>query len=186
MIWFTSDLHFGHQAVIEYSKRPFDSLGIMHETLIARWNHCVRSDDTIYVVGDLALCPFKEFEPIAKRLQGHKILVQGNHDHYSAGQYAKLGFQVFQEVKTKVAGKVVRLSHFPYALPWYRRPFAYKSELRFMERRPPKIKGEILIHGHTHSSLREYDDGRIHVGTDAWDYYPASSRELESLIGRRK
>jgi len=183
MIWFTSDLHFGHEAVIGYSKRPFDSLEDMHTELILRWNECVQPEDTVYVLGDLALCPYQIFEPIATRLKGKKVLVKGNHDSYSNGQYERAGFQVFDEIKMKIAGQVCRLSHFPYRLPWYMRPFAYKSELRFMDRRPPRIPGEILLHGHSHVKYK-YADSRIHVGVDAWDFYPASVREIESIINK--
>lgn len=186
MIWFTSDLHFGHEAVIGYCKRPFTSLDEMHAELVKRWNECVRPEDTVYVLGDLALCPFKDFEPIAKQLNGRKLLVRGNHDHYSEGQYGKLGFQVFHEVKMKLAGQMVRLSHYPYALPWWKRPFAFKSELRYMDRRPVKVRGEVLLHGHSHVAYQLSDDGRIHVGVDAWDFYPVSIREIESLLGKLK
>jgi calcineurin-like phosphoesterase family protein len=184
MDWFTSDLHFGHEGVIRYCDRPFTNLEEMHETLVSRWNECIKPDDNVYVVGDMALCPFKEFEPIAKRLNGKKFLIRGNHDGYSNGQYERLGFKTFYELKMKIAGQMVRLSHYPYALPWYKRPFAYKSELRFMEKRPPKIKGEFLMHGHTHTKYRE-SQNRIHVGVDAWDFYPVSSREVESILNKK-
>lgn len=182
MIWFTSDLHFGHAGVIRYCGRPFASLDEMHEALIKNWNECVGEGDTIYVLGDLALCPFRDFEPIAKRLKGRKILIRGNHDSYSEGQYARAGFTVYHELKMKLAGYMVRLSHYPYAVPWYRRPFVYKSELRYMEKRPPKIPGEFLLHGHTHMHYK-IRGNMIHVGVDAW-HRPVSQREIESLIGK--
>lgn len=187
MIWFVSDTHWGHKEVINYCKRPFDSIEHMNEELIKRWNEKVRPQDTIYILGDMALCPYKEFEPIAKRLLGQKVLIQGNHDHYSIGQYNKLGFQVFQEVKIRLAGKIVRLSHYPYALPWYKKWFAYKSELRFLDRRPPKIKGEWLLHGHSHAKYKKANDGnRIHIGVDANNFYPISAKEIESIIGKHE
>ncbi len=188
MIWFTSDLHFGHEGVIRYCNRPFANLDEMHAALIKRWNERVRPDDTVYVIGDLALCHFSVFAPLAAQLNGTKILIQGNHDHYSVGQYRKLGFTVYREVTMKLAGKIVRLSHYPYALPWYKRLLAFKSELRFMDRRPPRIPGEILIHGHTHMKYQSAGN-RIHVGVDAWNFYPASLSQIErliNLIGQRK
>src|ERR1051326_188677 len=187
MIWFLSDLHIGHEAVIRYCNRPFANLDDMHRGLVANWNMAVRPSDTVFVLGDLALCPYREFEPIAKELHGdRKYLIRGNHDKYSEGQYARVGFTVFHEIQMKLAGHTIRLSHFPYALPWYRRPFAFKSELRFMDRRPPRIPGEFLLHGHTHTKQKMSPDGRIHVGVDAWDYKPVSAREIESLIGKFK
>ena len=37
-IWFTSDTHFFHDKIVEYSQRPFASVEEMNEELIARWN----------------------------------------------------------------------------------------------------------------------------------------------------
>lgn len=183
MIWFTSDLHFGHAKVIEYCQRPFKSLEEMHNVLISNWKSNVQEHDTVYVLGDMALCPYREFALIAQQLPGNKVLIRGNHDKYSEGQYLKAGFQVFQELKLKLAGKMCRLSHYPYALPWYKRPFAFKSELRFMHKRPPKIKGEYLLHGHTHTKYRMRDN-RIHVGVDAWGFSPVSLPQVESLLNK--
>lgn len=185
MIWITSDLHFGHEAVIRYCNRPFATIQDMDEALIKNWNSHIQPTDTVFVLGDMTLAPYKYFEPIAKRLNGIKYLVKGNHDHFSDGQYRKLGFTVFEEIKMKLAGKTVRMSHYPYALPWYKRLFAYKSELRFMERRPPKIPGEWLLHGHSHVNYRKADDGnRIHIGVDGWDFRPVSLREIESIMNK--
>ena len=185
MNWVTSDLHFGHEAIIKYCKRPFATVQEMDEALIQNWNRLVQPTDTIYILGDMTLAPYKYFEPIAKRLNGIKYLVKGNHDHFSDGQYRKLGFTVFEEIKMKLAGKTVRMSHYPYALPWYKRLFAYKSELRFMERRPPKIPGEWLLLGHSHVNYKKANDGqRIHVGVDGNNYCPISLKEIESLMNR--
>lgn len=183
MKWFTSDLHFGHELVIKYANRPFISLDEMHEELIKRWNSKVCKDDTIYILGDMSFLPHKEFEPIAKQLNGNKILIIGNHDKYSIGQYAKYGFTAYHECLISLCGKRVRLSHFPYALPWYKKPFAFKSELRFMDRRPHKIKGEILLHGHTHTKKKVINN-MIHVGVDAWNYAPISEGQIESLMSK--
>jgi calcineurin-like phosphoesterase family protein len=155
----------------------------MNEVLLYNWNKVVKPDDTVYIVGDLALCPFKEFESLGQQLNGIKYLIKGNHDSYSNGQYARIGITVFHEVKMKLAGNIVRLSHYPYALPWYRRPFAYKSELRNMDKRPPRIPGEFLIHGHTHTKYKRAGN-RLHVGTDAWNYSPVAAYSLESLMSK--
>lgn len=185
MIYFTSDPHWGHEGVIRYCKRPFKDVHEMNEALIKNWNERVGPNDTVYVLGDMSFMSFKEFEPIAKRLQGTKILIRGNHDKYSDSQYKKLGFAVFLEAKIKIAGRVVRLSHYPYALSWWKRLFAFKSELRYMDRRPPKIPGEWLLHGHSHVTYKKADDGnRIHVGVDAWDFRPVSLSEIESIMAK--
>lgn len=40
-IWFTSDLHLGHRAVINFQDRPFGTVEEMNEALIKNWNFLV-------------------------------------------------------------------------------------------------------------------------------------------------
>lgn len=185
MIWFISDTHFCHKNILDFTDRPFTSIDDMNEGLVQRWNQKVMPEDTIYILGDLTLGSFKEFKPIALRLNGKKYLIKGNHDHFSNGQYEQIGITVYEELKMRIAGKIVRLSHYPYSYPWYKRLFAFKSELRFMDRRPPRIPGEFLIHGHTHTKKKRIEN-MIHVGVDAWNGYPVSIREVESLMNKKE
>lgn len=184
MIYFTSDLHIGHEGIIKYCKRPFANVDEMNNSLITNWNGVVYEHDIVFVLGDLSLCSYSDFVNVTKELRGKKILIQGNHDKYSHGQYNKAGFTVYQELKIKMFGKMIRLSHFPYAYSWYKRPFVFKSELRFMDKRPSKIKNEILLHGHTHTKLKLHAGNMIHVGVDAWNYTPVSSKQIESIISK--
>ena len=46
MIFYTSDLHFGHENVIRFDNRPFRSVSEMDYTLIHLWNSRVQPDDT--------------------------------------------------------------------------------------------------------------------------------------------
>ena len=80
MDYFTSDMHYGHANIIDYCNRPFESLDEMTNEMVNRWNEIVTEDDTVYVVGDVFLCPTSEGESIVKRLNGRKILIKGNHD----------------------------------------------------------------------------------------------------------
>jgi len=85
--WFTSDHHFGHKNILEYEKeaRPFATIEEMHETLIERWNSVVNPNDIVYHLGDF--CFGKKNLIIAKRLNGKKKLVMGNHDTYPTSDY---------------------------------------------------------------------------------------------------
>ncbi len=38
-IFFTGDLHFGHENVLAFDKRPFASIEEMDTELIRRWNN---------------------------------------------------------------------------------------------------------------------------------------------------
>lgn len=54
MIWFTSDLHLGHRAAISMCKRPFETVEEMNKILIYNFNSCVKKNDTVYILGDIA------------------------------------------------------------------------------------------------------------------------------------
>ena len=53
MIFFTSDLHLGHENCIRLCNRPFSSIEEMDETLIENWNRKITGKDTVYILGDL-------------------------------------------------------------------------------------------------------------------------------------
>lgn len=37
-VFFTADMHFGHENVISFDRRPFETVEEMDEKLIRRWN----------------------------------------------------------------------------------------------------------------------------------------------------
>lgn len=52
-IFFTSDLHFGHENVLRFDNRPFATVEEMDSELIRRWNAKVGRGDLVYVLGDI-------------------------------------------------------------------------------------------------------------------------------------
>lgn len=80
MIFFTSDLHLGHENCIRLCNRPFSSIEEMDETLIENWNHKVTGKDTVYILGDLIYRSQKPPEEYLRRRRGKKHLILGNHD----------------------------------------------------------------------------------------------------------
>lgn len=54
MIYFTSDLHYGHKATISMCDRPFNDVEEMNQTLFENWNNIVHQNDTVYILGDIA------------------------------------------------------------------------------------------------------------------------------------
>jgi calcineurin-like phosphoesterase family protein len=192
--WFISDLHIGHgpdkgtgSGVIKYSNRPFESLDQMHEAIIANFNKVVGPNDTVWFLGDLFFCDYQKAEAFMNRLNGKRwLLVRGNHDRFSDIQYSSLGFEsVVEEVKIKVFGRYLRLSHFPRRPSWWQQLFRlHRKSLKYMDRRPPS-DGLWLLHGHTHSKEKiNYRTRSLHVGCDSWNFTPVSLREIESLIAK--
>lgn len=193
-IHFTSDLHFGHKAVIEYCQRPFKSVEEMDEALIANWNRVVKPIDKVYVLGDFFMYHKKpKLREIMSRLNGTKILVLGNHD-MSDREMEGIGFSfVCRSMTIKIANEMVNLSHFPYRKSKLHYLFWNTLHKLFPKRffKPRYFHwmvpddGKFLLHGHTHST-KTISGKSIHVGTDAWNYTPVSLNKIADIIGKLK
>ena len=79
-IYFTSDLHFGHDKEFIYKPRGFNSIEDHDNTIIENWNNIVTEDDDVYVLGDLMLGDKEYGLNCLKRLRGKIHIVAGNHD----------------------------------------------------------------------------------------------------------
>ncbi len=176
--WFTSDHHFGHRNIIDYCNRPFDSVEQMNEELVQSWNNIVSSSDTVYYLGDFSL-KRSAMEAYAPRLNGHKILIAGNHDtchpsnHGGKWDHLSIYRKYFDDVLEEYAWEDCMLHHMP---------FFDESDHRFAEYRPI-ADGRILIHGHVHQ--RWICNGRqINVGVDVWDFEPVHEERIRELMTR--
>lgn len=89
-IFFTSDLHFGHERVLQFDKRPFVTVEEMDAELIRRWNAKVGKGDLVYVLGDMIWKTRNDDAPaLIKSLNGQIILIKGNHDRFLHNSKAK-------------------------------------------------------------------------------------------------
>lgn len=81
--WITSDLHFGHANIIKFCPKTrghFRDVDHMNKTMIRQWNESVQSEDTVYILGDVAFTNPDAAAQILNSLNGTKILIEGNHD----------------------------------------------------------------------------------------------------------
>ena len=184
--FFYSDPHFGHQNVIEYCDRPWETANEMNEALIELYNKTVNEKQTVVWVGDCFFISSRESKEIMDRLNGKKILVLGNHDHKESTMYS-IGFDfVCRSFDLKICKQLVTVNHFPFRHGILKRLKGHilrkTYEDRFFNRRV-KNKGQWLIHGHSHSKLKQ-NGKQIHVGVDAWGYKPVSIYEIHKIINR--
>ena len=179
-IWFTSDTHFFHDKIVEYSQRPFASVEEMNEELIARWNSVVHRDGIVFHLGDFCFGKPDKWNHILDRLKGRIYLVLGNHDagHISeevAERFEAVAFQM----RLNVNGQKIYLNHFPF--------LSYSGDNH----------GTWQLFGHIHSNLHNYniiDEHRLavlqltqyDVGVDNNNYTPVSFRQVEEIIKKRK
>jgi calcineurin-like phosphoesterase family protein len=88
-----SDTHFCDERILRYESRPFASVQEMDTALIEHWNGIVKSEDTVFVLGDFSAGDEETTKEILSLLQGEKVLVMGNHDQQRTPlQWRTLGF----------------------------------------------------------------------------------------------
>ena len=106
MIYFTSDLHFGHSNIMKFHPcfRPFSSVEAMDRALIRLWNDRVNPCDTVYNIGDLSF--HKDMQTsisIFSKLNGKHVLVLGN-----KGEAIKKHKDELLSIKSKTATRCLR------------------------------------------------------------------------------
>ncbi len=175
---FYSDPHFGHRGVIEYCDRPFVDVEHMDAELVRRYNAVVAPGDVVCWVGDCFFHRPERAKEILSAMVGRKVLVRGNHDG-TVSRMLRLGFDVVVDrLYVRVGERDALVCHFPYRNTHDR---TGPVDTRYLELRPERKKGEVLIHGHTHTNRRR-NGNQIHVGVDAWDFAPATWAEVEALV----
>ena len=81
MIYFVSDMHFGHKNILHLDKRPYVDLHEMEDKLIEMWNTTVKPGDIVYHLGDFFWTK-NAARRVAPRLKGEIICIKGNHDNH--------------------------------------------------------------------------------------------------------
>jgi calcineurin-like phosphoesterase family protein len=176
-IWFTSDTHFYHKKIVEYCKRPWNSVEEMNEGLIERWNSVVKPDDTIYHLGDFAFAGATKTLDILRRLNGNKRWIRGNHDHPKVTQRAVdeglvqwcRDYYLLRVADQDMDGsytQMIALCHFP------------------IESWDSLHHGAWHLHGHCHGSLPS-DGKRMDAGVDCNTWYPISYDDVKLVLSKR-
>lgn len=191
--YFTSDLHIGHQKIIELCGRPFESVAQMNQAIIDNWNYEVENDDDqVFILGDLAMGNIRESLDVVKELKGQKFLVPGNHDrvHPCYPQKAAKGEEMrrlYEDAGLTILGLEVdflpteedrqgpwKLCHFPTSGDSY-------TDDRYPEYRPELPDGDWLIHGHVHNMWR-VNGRQINVGVDVWGFTPVMEDAIQLMM----
>lgn len=168
-IFFTSDNHFGHEAQIAYSKRPFLSLAEMDSTLIKNWNNRIKHDDLVYVIGDFVFAqsseapnaPKNAFDYYSNLLNGKKIFLLGSHDKNN-------------KVKSIIKSLVVR----------------YGGHSIWMTHDPKDANSNYKINlvGHVHQKWQiqklTNHSTMINIGVDVWNFTPVTINEILSRYSK--
>ncbi len=122
--FYIADCHFGHGNALHFDHRPFVDTQQMEEAMVMLWNAAVHRDDMVYILGDFCFGSTEDWLRILRKLNGRKVLIEGNHDrkHHLEelrGQFEEIApyLEVTDYDKENVARKVI-LSHYP--IPFYK------------------------------------------------------------------
>lgn len=158
-MWFGSDYHFGHTAILDHTRRGnvWPNIQTHDEQIIQSHNAKVAESDEVYLLGDIGLyrSKWRNAEAI-EALNGRKHLVIGNHDRDFVDLYAKTGLFASIALMSEVKWNKVKvvMCHTPSA-HWH------MAE-----------KGTWMLHGHFHNDFNYEKHGLLNyrimdVGLDA-------------------
>jgi calcineurin-like phosphoesterase family protein len=154
--YITSDLHFGHKNIMKFCPatraRFRDDVDYMNEAMVREWNEIVKPEDLVYILGDVAFLPAQKAAEVMNRLNGRKILVQGNHDRKTLNDPVFRGCfeEVHHYLDINYNGTKVCMFHYPIA------------EWDQMHR------GSVHFHGHLHGGESGLEKFRARdMGMDA-------------------
>lgn len=160
-LWFMSDLHYNHENVIKFNRRPFENVKEMNWHIEQELITKVGPGDILFDVGDLFWktdeTTMKNVISLASPKEWYKIL--GNHDNYNVYRKSYIGtlFTLLSdilEINVDHEGRNYRLTlcHYPM-ISWN-----------------GKARGTLMIHGHCHGNIdninTESTDLRVDVGFD--------------------
>ena len=146
--WITSDLHFGHANIMKFcpaTRVGFTDVSDMREKMIAEWNKDVKPEDEVFILGDFAFLPAKDAVEILRRLNGAKILIEGNHDRKLLNDPAfRAEFkEIHQYLRYNHNGQIVIMCHYPFHFEW-----------------DQAHRGSVHFYGHVHGKKTGLEDYR--------------------------
>lgn len=194
MIWFTADHHFGHENIIKYCDRPFDSVEEMDEKMIKYWNDIVSEEDEVYHLGDFTLGGFKSFGSYVNRLNGKISFIPGGHDHrwLDAHKIDPEEFKNRFDGKVSILPplytmKIPRKNDYPISITLCHYPLLSWERSHY---------GMPHLHGHSHGTFgcieksgdiqmppNQNKGERMDVGVDCMAYAPISLEEVFNELG---
>lgn len=153
--WITSDLHFGHANILKFcptTRAHFGDVETMNNEMVRLWNEQVDANDLVYILGDVAFMPAYKATQIVNRLNGTKILIEGNHDRKALKDHSFRSCfkEIHQYLSINYNGHKIVMSHYPF-LEW-----------------DQMHRGSVHFHGHLHGNPTGLENYRIRdMGFDA-------------------
>ncbi|MCR5846651.1 MAG: hypothetical protein K6G75_00810 [Lachnospiraceae bacterium] len=182
MFFFTADLHFGDNEIIERESRPFGDVREFTDAFVKNVNDVASEDDILYILGDWINYnktnrhtheEIKETLEICKRLTPKVILIDGNNEQRAieeiyGGDFEKFrslakecGFADFvREADVAFEGKRYHLIHHPKDYE----------------------KGVLNLFGHTHRGTGLWKPFGFNMCVDLNYFRPFSQEDIYKLL----
>jgi calcineurin-like phosphoesterase family protein len=172
MLYFTSDHHFNHKAVLGYCNRPFASVEQMDEIMIQRWNEVVSPNDTVYHLGDFTLGA--DAKSYILRLNGQINFVVPDFHHDKRWLKNKPDLPNVEYLSSIYPLKVnkdilIVMCHYPFAAGAFERAHY----------------GAWHLYGHVHSPNFHLAGFCLNVGVDHHNFYPVSLDYITKYMLKR-
>ena len=175
-IFVLGDSHFLHHKIIEYQGRPED----FNKLIIKNWNEAVGPDDMVIHLGDLCAGLKGRYELLKKimsKLNGNRILIRGNHDHFSNERYInELGFEA---VYDHLIISDILFTHYPLQTTKWSKPTEIENAKNLQKIYDDNNLTKV-VHGHTHN--RDIDlDNHYNCSVEKINYTPIELNEFLNL-----
>ena len=180
-VFFTSDTHFDHEAIIWLCNRPFTCVEEMNAKLIENWNATVGPGDTVFHLGDFSMKGTQRILHIREYLNGKIHLILGNHDIPKINLASPIQ-DVFESITEQqsimIDGIKIILNHYPFlCFPGQYNPHMW----------------QLFGHVHTRENNTGCDRDRLKylfptqydVGVDNNDYRPVSWAVVKEKIEKQ-
>jgi len=127
------------------------NLWIMNETMVHEFNQKVNPTDTTYFLGDMGFGDYKLVISLISRLNGKKVLVNGNHDHglITKPTFCELFTKIVDYLEEKIDGQKFVMMHYPI--------YDWNGQHH----------GTCHLHGHRHGTVHGIPSRIMDVGFDA-------------------
>jgi len=178
----TSDEHFGHENILKYCNRPFNSVAEMNHEMIERNNSVVTDNDIVIHCGDFTLNKEQYALDIIEQLKGNHIFLTGSHDKWMKkfdwnsfvtsfdGKFLNDGITFIPRVsrggyvfEQNIDGTYIVACHYAMRV-W-----------------PRSHHGSIHVYGHSHGNLPSLGKS-MDVGVDCNNFYPISLKQVIERI----
>jgi len=154
--YITSDLHLGHKNIQKFcpaTRGHYTDVDHMNEEMVREWNEVVNPEDLVYILGDVAFLPAPKAVHFLKRMNGRKILVEGNHDRKQLkdNSFRACFEEIHKYLDINYDGRKLVMFHYPIHFEW-----------------DQAHRGSIHFHGHLHGNPSGLEEFRARdVGYDA-------------------